>query len=59
MRVDPKTLAIRDLYEIMPGAPPVPQDDGRSLWGEVEGNEHWRFCERLISLFAAAGLHFK
>lgn len=34
-----------DLYRVMPGAPPVPLDERGWLWGEVEHNEHFQFCE--------------
>ena len=37
-----------DLYRVMPGAPPVPLDNQIGwLWGEVEGNEHFAFCEAI------------
>jgi hypothetical protein len=38
----------QDFYQSMPGAPPVPIDSVRGyLWGEVEGTEHWAFCETI------------
>lgn len=39
------------LYRAMPGAPPVPRDqDGATLWGEVDGNNHYDFCNRIARL---------
>lgn len=38
------------LYDRMPGAPCVPTDDGRKMLGEVEGNDHYIFCEAIAAL---------
>ena len=41
----------KELYRVMPGAPTLPTSrDGLYMWGEVEGNDHWQFCERIASL---------
>jgi hypothetical protein len=33
----------------------MPRKDGSChLWGEVEGNDHWRFCEAIVRLVFAA-----
>lgn len=39
----------RRLYEAMPGAPRVEfdHDRGEKLWGEVDENEHYLFCEQV------------
>jgi len=49
-----RTDMIARLYRSMPGAPriPVDPDSGFALWGEVEGNEHWEFCEQIVDLMA-------
>jgi len=39
---------VKRLYRAMPGAPHVPNPDGFEQWGEVEGNEHWQFCEEIV-----------
>ena len=47
----------RELYDAMPGAPQVPKEHdpraphnyGARLWGEVEGNYHWQFCNRIAA----------
>ncbi len=36
-----------DLYRNMPGAPFPPTDGGDYMWGDVEGNDHWNFCEAI------------
>lgn len=36
-----------DLYRSMPGAPRPPSQDGMYMWGDIEGNEHWEFCEAI------------
>lgn len=41
---------IVSLYKMMPGAPMPPMDDGYYLWGEMEGNDHWCFCEAIVDL---------
>lgn len=38
------------LYDRMPGAPRVPTDDGWKMWGEVESNDHFIFCEAVAAL---------
>lgn len=40
----------RRLYLVMPGAPEVPCDElsGEKLWGEVDENKHYAFCESLV-----------
>lgn len=39
------------LYRAMPGARRVPVDtDGNTLWGEVMGEDHYAFCERIARL---------
>lgn len=40
----------QSLYMSMPGAvkPPISKYDGQYEWGEVEGTEHWEFCESII-----------
>jgi hypothetical protein len=38
------------LYSALPGAPMPPTEDGWYLWGEVEGNDHWVFCETLVDM---------
>ena len=47
----------KDLYNTMPGAPPVPRDRDGVYWGEVEDTEHWRFCYRIACaiVFVALG----
>lgn len=50
MNLVERIKAIRQLYSRMPGAPPVPNEDGIEMWGEVENSEHWLFCERIIDL---------
>lgn len=47
------------LYEKMPGAPRVPRDrGGHALWGEVEGNEHWAFCEEIVQVLSDFTLQY-
>lgn len=41
------------LYRTMPGAPMPRKDGSCHLWGEVEGNDHWRFCEAIVRLALA------
>ena len=36
-----------DLYRNMPGAPRPPTENGSYLWGDVEGNQSWEFCEAI------------
>jgi hypothetical protein len=36
-------------YQAMPGAPMPPTDNGFYLWGDIEGNEHWNFCEAIAT----------
>jgi len=43
----------RDLYLAMPGAPVVPRVNGCPMWGDVEGNEHWNFCEAIARAIVA------
>ncbi len=40
----------RNLYESMPGAPDVPKSDGFKMWGEVEDNQHYEFCNVIANL---------
>jgi hypothetical protein len=42
------------LYRTMPGAPMPPKDERGYLWGEVEGTDHWSFCEAIVDLIDAA-----
>jgi hypothetical protein len=45
-----RDLVIR-LYETMPGAPMPPKDeDGYLMWAHVEHNEHWQFCEAIVTM---------
>ena len=45
------TDLIIELYASMPGAPsPSRDDDGYAVWGEVEGNAHWQFCEAIVDM---------
>jgi len=37
----------------MPGAPVVPRVNGCPMWGDVEGNEHWNFCEAIARAIVA------
>jgi hypothetical protein len=37
------------LYRAMPGAPMPPMEDGFYMWGDVEGNDHWAFCEEIAA----------
>lgn len=34
----------RRLYRTMPGAPPVPRQDGGEMWAEVDLSPHYTFC---------------
>jgi hypothetical protein len=50
MHPNPKPAIIK-LYRAMPGAPqPSRDEDGCAMWGDVEGNEHWQFCEAIVNL---------
>lgn len=40
----------RNLYEVMPGAEPVPVDERGKLWGEVENTAHYEFCHAIANL---------
>lgn len=42
------------LYEVMPSAPFPDTHDGNYLWGEVEGNDYWCFCERVVDMVEQA-----
>lgn len=42
------TRMIMELYERMPGAPPVPRDGWGEEWEQVVGNDHWKFCETIV-----------
>lgn len=44
---DPRII---ELYKAMPGAPVPSKEDGYFMWGDVEGNEHWAFCEIIIHM---------
>jgi hypothetical protein len=46
--------AIIALYREMPGAPTPPRVDGDIMWGDVEGNDHWRFCEAVVDLICSS-----
>lgn len=52
--MDHRTKRIMKLYQAMPGAPACPSDERGLLWGEVEGNEHWVFCEAIDDAITAA-----
>jgi hypothetical protein len=45
-------IAAKALYEQMPGAPAVPYDQiiGERLWGEVDENRHFLFCEAIATM---------
>ncbi len=50
----------RRLYEEMPGAEQPTKDERGKLWGDVEGTEHWRFCEQLaLEIIRAAQAYSK
>ncbi len=51
---DQRTNRIVSLYQAMPGAPRMPHDERGALWGEVEGNQHWLFCECIVDTVLAA-----
>jgi hypothetical protein len=40
----------RNLYEVMPGAEPVPTDEHGKLWGYVENTPHYEFCHAIANL---------
>lgn len=40
----------RFLYRMMPGAPTIPSDGRGDLWGEVEDNDHFRFCHAVAKM---------
>ena len=44
------TAIERNLYEVMPGAEPVPRDARGTLWGEVENTPHYKFCHLIAHL---------
>jgi hypothetical protein len=47
------------LYAKMPGAPQPPSDEvGVKLWGEVQGNDHWQFCEEIIQVMSEFTLQY-
>lgn len=48
-----REVQIIRLYEAMPGAPMPPKEDGYYLWGDVEGNDYWRFCEAVVDMMTA------
>jgi hypothetical protein len=41
---------VRHLYRLMPGAPEAAIEDAYFMWGDVEGNEHWEFCEAIVRM---------
>lgn len=43
-------LKVLDLYRAMPGAPPIPVEDGVELVGDVMTNQHWAFCKLIFDL---------
>jgi hypothetical protein len=45
---------IQSLYVEMPGAPFVRFEDGVRMWGEVNDNDHWRFCEMIVRMMDEA-----
>lgn len=46
---------ITRLYLAMPGAPLPPKEEGWYLWGEVEGNDHWMFCQAIVEMIEEGG----
>jgi hypothetical protein len=41
----------RNLYEVMPGARPVPTDVyGEKMWGCVDEEPHYNFCNSIANL---------
>lgn len=50
--MDARTRMIIRLYRNMPGAPHIPYDHGSGdlMWGDVEGTDHWSFCEAIVNL---------
>jgi hypothetical protein len=40
----------RNLYEAMPGAPPIPRIGEFKQWGFVEDNQHYEFCQLIATL---------
>lgn len=42
-----------NLYSSMPGAPDVPTDERGRLWGEVEDNQHYEFCNVIAHLIVS------
>jgi hypothetical protein len=50
-------IMARYLYERMPGARPVPTDEDRRLWGEVDGTDEYAFCEGIARLIESADAH--
>lgn len=52
--MDSRLQQIVRLYRLMPGAPPIPTQDGRAMWGDVEGNDHWNFCAEIVDLIISA-----
>ena len=51
MSTESRNRRIRLLYADMPGAP---MPDHYYAWGEVEGNDHWRFCPAIVDLIDEA-----
>lgn len=56
--------AVRDmtlmLYKVMPGAPRPTMYDGNYMWGDIEGNDEWCFCEQIATLIVqTSGRVFK
>lgn len=48
-----RTHRIIALYELMPGAPSPPVEDGLTCWGDVDHTDEWAFCEALVDRFDA------
>lgn len=47
-------IMARYLYDRMPGAAPVPEDENGKLWGEVGNSDHYAFCYAVATLVAEA-----
>lgn len=54
MTIAQRTDAILQLYKTMPGAPMPSKEAGFYMWGDVEGNKHWQFCEQIVDTIRAA-----
>jgi hypothetical protein len=60
MTQEPTLLRLtKRLYAKMPGAPQPPSDEqGFKMWGDVEGNDHWQFCEEIIQVMSEFTLQY-